>query len=209
MALENMGDQFRGLPMNDLIGAPLIAACDAQLKLANATAQFIQTVGFLPPADPSKGGVGDVRTALFRYARPSLTLPANEAGVVPQEQVDIEVPLLAIVRVPTLAVDEVEITFDMEVKNSESSKDSDDKSGSFSGTGQVGWGPFSLSVTVSGSVSSHKENTRSSDQSAKYHVMVRATDKGMPEGLARVIDIMAQSVAPKAITAAGKAPSPQ
>ena len=41
----NMGEQFRGLPMGDLIGGPLMAACDAQVRLANATAQFIQQVG--------------------------------------------------------------------------------------------------------------------------------------------------------------------
>ena len=49
MALPAMGDQFRGLPMADLIGGPLMAACDAQVKLANATADFIKVVGFLPP----------------------------------------------------------------------------------------------------------------------------------------------------------------
>jgi hypothetical protein len=47
----SIADQFRGLPMGDLIGAPLIAAADAQVRLANATANFIQQVGFLPPAN--------------------------------------------------------------------------------------------------------------------------------------------------------------
>ena len=63
----------------------------------------------------------------------------------------------------------------------------------------VGWGPFSLKVHVEGSVASHKENTRESDQSAKYHVAVRAEDKGMPEGLARVLDIMNSAIAPTTI----------
>jgi len=61
----SMGDQFRGLPMGDLIGGPLTAACDAQVRLANATADFIKVIGFLPPAtsgttpaDPN--AVGDV-----------------------------------------------------------------------------------------------------------------------------------------------------
>ena len=42
----NMGDQFKGLPMADLIGGPLMAASDAQVKLANATADFIKVIGF-------------------------------------------------------------------------------------------------------------------------------------------------------------------
>jgi hypothetical protein len=55
-------------------------------------------------------------------------------------------------------------------------------------------------VNISGSISSHKENTRSTDQSAKYHVQVHAADNGMPEGLARVMGMIAQSVAPRSIT---------
>ena len=65
----------------------------------------------------------------------------------------------------------------------------------------MGFGPFKASVTVSGSVSSHKENTRSSDNSAKYHVEVHAVDDGMPEGLARVMDILQSAVAPRKVGA--------
>jgi len=202
MALEKMGDQFKGLPMGDLIGGPLMAACDAQVKLANATANFIKVVGFLPPAatgsgTPDPNAVGDVRTARFRFDRPTGAAADATTGIVPMETVDLEVPLLAIVKVPALFVDKVDITFDMEVKNSESSKDSQDATASLEAEAKIGWGIFSATVKISGSVSSHKENTRSSDQSAKYHVEVHAADDGMPEGLARVLDIVAQSVAPQ------------
>ena len=40
--LVNMSNQFAGLPMRDLIGGPLQAACDAQNMLAAATSNFIQ-----------------------------------------------------------------------------------------------------------------------------------------------------------------------
>ncbi len=108
-------------------------------------------------------------------------------------------PLLSVVKVPALSITKVDVTFDMEVKNSEQYKESEDKKGEFSAEAKVGYGPFSLSVKVSGSIAQHKENTRSSDQTAKYHVEVHAVDDGMPEGLARVLDIMAQAVAPRKI----------
>ncbi|MCF8382043.1 MAG: DUF2589 domain-containing protein [Chlorobium sp.] len=44
--LVNMEDQFKGLPMADLIGGPLQAACEAQMRLAEATADFIRSVCF-------------------------------------------------------------------------------------------------------------------------------------------------------------------
>lgn len=191
-----MGNQFSGLPMADLIGAPLSAACDAQVRLANATANFIKVIGFLPPADPANAGpndVGDVRNVSFRYDRSAPT-EDDPAAI---EKVELQLPLLAVVKVPNLAINKVDITFDMEVRNSEQSRDTEDRSGSFSAEAKLGWGPFSAKVNVSGSVASHKENTRSTDQSAKYHVEVHAVDDGMPEGLARVMDIIAQSVTPK------------
>jgi len=201
MALPRMGDQFRGLPMGDLIGGPLMAACDAQVKLANASADFIRVVGFLPPVSGSSEQSSDVRTVLFKFDRPANTeqelTKDGKAG--DMERVALEVPLLAIVKIPALAINSVDVTFDMEIKNSETDKSSLDAAAKMSAEAQAGWGPFSVKVNISGSISSHKENTRSSDQSAKYHVEVHATDNGMPEGLARVLDIVQSSVAPKAI----------
>src|SRR3546814_17961985 len=107
------------------------------------------------------------------------------------ETVELSVPLLAVVKVPNLSINKVDITFDMEVKNSETSKESTDMQAAMEATAKIGWGPISATVKISGSVSSHKENTRSPDPSAKYHVEVHASDDGMPEGLARGLDLIA------------------
>jgi Protein of unknown function (DUF2589) len=201
MALPAMGDQFRGLPMADLIGGPLMASADAQVKLANATADFIKVIGFMPPKD-GKDSVGDVRNVLFRFDRPATSPNQIQPGSpIPVETVDLQVPLLSIVKIPSLAINTVDITFDMEVRNSETDKSSFDAAAQMSAEAQIGWGPFSVKVNITGSVSSHKENNRQSDQSAKYHVEVRAEDKGMPEGLARVLDIVQSSIAPRQISA--------
>lgn len=186
-----LGQEFQGLPMADLIGGPLNAACDANLNLAQTTADFIKQVGFSPDGK-------SIRTADFSFNRP-VVVKDGDKETIKQEKVDIEVPLLAIVQIPSLKVDLVDITFDMEVKSSESSSESSDKKAGFEAEGSGGIGPFKVSVKMSGSISSHKEHTRSTDKSAKYHVQVKASDQGMPEGLARVLDIMNQAIAPKAI----------
>ncbi len=198
--LVNMSSQFKGLPMGDLIGGPLDAACEAQVKLARATADFIRVIGFLPPADPKDPqGVGGTRTASFRFKRP--VDDPNNAGGIAEEEVELEVPLLAIVNVPSLSIRTVDVTFDMEVKSSFSEKSSTDASASLSADMEFGWGMFKAKVHIQGSVATHKENTRSSDNAAKYHVSVHAEDRGMPEGLARVMDILQSSVAPRKVGA--------
>ncbi|CBA16244.1 DUF2589 domain-containing protein [Xanthomonas albilineans] len=205
--LVNMSSQFKGLPMGDLIGGPLDAACEAQVKLARATADFIRVIGFLPPPAGStdQQAQGDTRTASFRFKRP-VDDPTNPGGIA-EEEVELEVPLLAIVNVPSLSIQTVDITFDMEVKSSFSEKSSTDASASLSADMEFGWGLFKAKVNIQGSVATHKENTRSSDNSAKYHVSVHAEDKGMPEGLARVMDILQSSVAPRKVGAPVSVPA--
>lgn len=202
--LVNISSQFKGLPMSDLIGGPLTAACDSQIKLAQATASFIRSVGFLPPTDPANtdpNAVGGTRTALFRFKRPVDNLDPATKDTQPfsEEEVELEVPLLAIVKVPNLSIYTVDINFEMEVKSSFSAKESQDYSAGMQAEMKVGWGIFSAKVNIQGSVASHKENTRTSDNSAKYTVAVHAEDKGMPEGLARVLDILQTAAAPRRI----------
>lgn len=182
---KNMGisEQFSGLPMRDLIGSPLAAAADASINLANSTADFINRVGF----DKD----GNVRNVAFKYEK----ISKNEDGTLNLDAMKVDVPMLAIVPIPNLQVDEVNVLFDMEVKQSERSEKAFDLSAAASAKLDLGL----FSVNVSGSVSVHQNNTRSSDNSAKYHVDVRAANHGTPEGLARVLDMMAANVAPSLI----------
>jgi hypothetical protein len=179
----SIGEQFKGLDMKNLIGGPLTAAADASLLLANSTASFIDRVGF--------DSANKARTVAFKFHKKE---PDDDGNLIDQEML-VDVPLLAIVPIPNLQIDEVNITFDMEVKECSKDDSSNSKSASASASGGF-WG---VKVSVSGSVSSHSSNTRSTDNSAKYHVDVRATNHGTPEGLSRVLDMMAASVSPNLI----------
>lgn len=180
-----IGGQFAGLPIDMLIGAPLTAAAKASLLMANSTANFIDRVGF--------DEKGKLRTADFMYQKRSM----NDDGTSNLDEMRIQVPMLAITPIPNLQVDEVNVIFDMEVKQSE--RDSSETSASASATvSRKGW--FAPSFSVSGSVSAHSTHTRSTDNSAKYHVDVRATNHGTPEGLARVLDMLAANVAPALVS---------
>lgn len=202
--LVNMADQFKGLPMQDLIGGPLDASTKANVNLAQATADYINNVGFLQIIDPAtkKVTAGAARMVDFDFERPGTSVDANGKPIRTIEAVKLRVPILSIVPIPNLQVDQVDITFDMEVKSATSEKSSKDEEGSLDATAKVGWGPFSVEVKIHGSVATHQENTRTSDNSAKYHVEVKATNHGIPEGLARVLDILASAAAPTNIKAA-------
>ena len=180
--MSEIANQFTGLPIRDLIGGPLMAACEAQSALAYSTSDFIQKVGFKPN---DKGGFEGVNLVKFEYNQ----IDASGAS----KKMEIDVPLLSVVKIPSLAIKTVDIQFDMEVKSStsETSKNSADASVTVGGK----W--FGAKVEIKGSVSTSKENTRTTDNSAKYHVELHAADEGMPEGLSRVLDILNAVIVPK------------
>lgn len=194
MADSHIANQFRGLPIGELISAPLTAACEAQIQLAKSTADFINQVGL-------DANSNNVKMVDFSFKRPMASGDANAEGVsYGEEQVSLKVPFLSLVNTPALSIKKVNITFDMEVKETTSETSSSNTSGSFSATSNIGFWFAKTKVEVKGSVSSHKENTRKTDNSAKYHISIEAEDTGMPEGLSRVYDILQTAISPTKIT---------
>ncbi len=185
--LVNMADQFGGLPMDQLIGGPLSAACDAQVSLAQATSDFIKNVGF----EKDK-----VRMVQFSFEKPEKSVDKEGNVTFPKKEFNINVPFISIVSVPTLQITEVDVNFMMEVKSSfsENTKDSNEFKYGAELEGKIG--PISVKAKVQGSISSSKETQRKSDNSAKYDVSVKARQQGTPEGLSRVLDILQQCITP-------------
>jgi len=131
---EKIADQFTGMDMHSLIAGPLIAAGEAEIMLAEAAVKFIKDVGLGELTDATGDGnkVGKVRTTEFSFDRPVYGPNGENIG---QETVAMSAPLLSMVKIPTFGVDEMNVTFDMEVKSSattsESSESSDDKNVGF------------------------------------------------------------------------------
>ena len=187
--LVKMSDQFGGLPMDQLIGGPLKAACSAQVLLAKASSDFINDVGLDTDAT---GKIMTARTVDFSFNKPV----QDPDGTTKMQKVDLKVPLLAILNTPSLSVKEVDVQFTMEVKSSTSSKTTSDSKADLTAHAKYNAGLFSCDGTVHGYVANHRENSRKSDNSAKYDVKVVARDDGPPEGLMKVLDMLNDAIAP-------------
>ena len=198
--LVNMSSQFGGLPMDQLIGGPLKAACSAQTLLAKASSDFIKDVGL----QDAGGGKLTARTVDFDFKRPV----QGADGSTSMQDVEMSVPLLAMIKTPALSVKEVSVNFTMEVKSSTSSKTTSDSKAELTAHAKYNAGLFSCDVTIHGSVANHSENSRQSDNSAKYDVKVIARDDGPPEGLMKVLDMLNDAIAPVPSAAPGTPATP-
>lgn len=91
--------------LSGLLGAPLSAVVEAEAIAARATADFIKEVGFTGQGDAADPDFGKVRTVFFEYERVLVD------GT--QQTVKIEVPLLSLIPIPSLQVQEANIRFDL------------------------------------------------------------------------------------------------
>ena len=191
--MANISDQFKGLPIGELIANRLIAAAQAQGKLAGITEQFIEEIGL----EKGDGDSLKARTVDFDYDA-IVEKKTVENGVETTSTVaeprTMKVPLLAIVNTPNLSVKDVTIDFDMKVQASSLHKDSTEAKVSTSASYKAWWSPVKASMTAS--VASKSENTRKTDNSARYTVHCQARDDGAPEGLMKVLDILGENIKP-------------
>lgn len=193
---DNIAQQFVGLPIEDLIVSPIVGMAKGQAKLNEVTWKYISEVAFVTGKD--KDGK-DVTTARSLDVQMNRVMTNGETGEQSLETLYSKVPMLPLVPLPSLAITSADIEFTMEVKTSEVDKSSTDTSGSFSATVSGGFWGMKYSASMSGSVATHKENTRSTDNSAKYNVKVHAEQLPATEGMLKLSDYLTQMLEPSLI----------
>ena len=179
--VQNM---LNGIDYSALIGGPLQAAVSAQAMAAKSTWEFIQEVGLNT----------DKKSAV------NVTFIYQKDG----ELTKLIVPLLTIVPIPMIVIDDVSIQFKASLNASSSecteSASSESIEAGGEGSAKVGWGPFSLTVRAKANYSSKKDSksTKDSRYSVEYtqDVSVHATQADMPAGLATVLNILSSSATP-------------
>ncbi len=186
--MTDIVDNFRNLPMRDLIANPLIAAAEGQQALVGTFLQFLNSM-----FDKQADGLSIPKTMEMQVDRPTFDPKSNTTSMISSK---IRAPLIGLVPIPALLVKTVDIEFNMEVKSTLSETEGSENKGLIEGEASFGFGLFKISAHFSGSVSSHRETTRTSDTSSKYNVKVHAAQMDAPETLSRLLDLLNQCVEP-------------
>jgi hypothetical protein len=199
-ALVSMAQQFSGLPVKSLISAPLLAGAEANSKMAITQTQFLLSTCFNVTEDGDNKNYDPIMINMTLTR--SVVKADGSAGDPVKTRFDL--PLLTIMPLNSLAVDDISVKFEMEVKSSfsndkETSSESESAAeGSFSA--RVGFGCFS--AEVSGSVSSSSKSASSEkshyekSNSARYEINAHAGQLPLPEGVTTIIQAFSQCIAP-------------
>lgn len=178
---------LQGLPFDNLIGGPLNACVNAQANAAQTTINFIKEIGLQDVTDEN----GNTRTeAIYVYF----------SFIQNGRKVNISVPLLAIVPIPYIGINTIDINFKATVSGVESESKTDEYTRETKrDTKSAGFSLFRPKVTtMKGSVSTKKDSKSTQDSKfsveATIDVAVHASQDSMPAGMARILELLGSAL---------------
>ena len=102
---DSIADQFRGLPIEELIVSPIIGMAKGQAKLNEVTWRYISEVAFEKK--------GDAQVARSLDVQMERVFTNGDTGVQELKTVYSKVPMLPLVPLPSLAITSADINFTM------------------------------------------------------------------------------------------------
>lgn len=175
--------QLSSIPFGALIGAPLSAAVKAQAESAMTTVDFILRAGM----DETDDGKFVARTVSFAYQ--------DSRGI----SRILTVPLLAIVQIPSLLIDDMQISFKANISAGTSQESSSTTTVSTeTNTSAKARYLWWASGEVNAKFSAKKDSTASAnsryDVEYTMDINVRASQADEPQGLLQVLNIMNDAI---------------
>lgn len=169
--------EFQALPLEFVVAAPLTAAVKAQAIAAQATLHFLEGMFEEKTHEP--------------ISVPFRVEVEDEKGA--KKSTVINAPLLALVPVPHLRIDTLNIEFMYEITQTYRDTRETSKSADLNvGTGGLlsHW----VKASLKGSVSNKTSSESTTNRSGSLTISVKASEADMPEGLARVLTLLANSI---------------
>jgi hypothetical protein len=173
--------ELNGIDFHKMIGGPLQAAVDAQVASSLATVDFITRVGFDAPAQP--GGKRELVMVDFTHSRKDV----KADGTADNKEINVKVPLLAMLPIPSLRIEHVIIDFNVKLNSVVSV--SEEAKLAIGGSASGGFGPVKFKV----SASFQRKTSTNVEVKKEYalNVNVKAVQDEIPAGLEKILGLLA------------------
>jgi hypothetical protein len=173
----NLTRELNNINFHKMIGGPLQAAIEAQTASAMATVNFINEVGFTIVDDKKELVMVD-----FSHKKKDL----DAEGKLVETESFIRVPLLAMLPIPSIRIELVEINFNVKLNSVETANSSTkvDVAAEVKG----GFGP--VSFKVSAAVQRQSSTGVKVEKEYSLNVKVKATQDEMPAGLEKILNLL-------------------
>jgi hypothetical protein len=196
-----------------MIGGPLIAVVNAQAQAALSTVNFIKSVGFKAGEsdDPEASDTGDPIYVTFKYPKEispyqpavpaSGDTPATPAVPAQIQQMKLEVPILTMLPIPFIRIEETTIDFNAKITSMEYRKVDTNLKVDASLEAKAGW--FFGSAKLKVSTSYQRSTSEGSNVNRTYSlaIHVKAVQDEMPGGMEKILSILEESMRGQPVSA--------
>ncbi len=207
---------IEAMPFSQIIGGPLSAAIEAQAMAARTTINFIKEVGFHPPKtseveddkevrdrelnESSKIAFGDVRYVTFHYQAGGSATENNNRS--------ISIPLLSLVPIPYLRIEEMNLEFSAALTDSGESSSSDDIEQTGNSNAKVSQPSWKSQNQFVGTYSANTKNAQKSryNNQMNLNFQIKVVSDDLPAGMSKVLSLMEDSMHDGEIQASVSAP---
>jgi len=174
----NAGAEFAALPLEYMITTPLVATVKAQAAAADATRAYIERL--IDPQTRKPIGVNF-----------AINYKDDQGG---SKSTTFDAPLLAMVPVPHLRIDALDIDFNYSVSQTIGETSAFEWGVDAEVKGGANWGVAHVEATVKGHVQSKSALDSQVNRSGALAIKVHASEAPIPEGLARVLTMLSNTL---------------
>jgi hypothetical protein len=183
-----IGDELSSIDFESMIGGPLNAVVRAQAQSAQTSVDFIKSVGF-----DSESNEPTMITFSYMKAVEIRNDQGEVTGTEPKK-FDLTVPILTMLPIPFIRVEETTIAFNAKINSVQQSTTSSSHDLNTKLSVKAGWGPVSAKLSAS---YSYKKSTSSSSKIERTYslsVNVRAVQDELPAGTEKLLGILENSI---------------
>jgi hypothetical protein len=180
MANNSFSNEFQGINIDNMIGAPLVATARANSMMAREQANFILTHCF---TNDEKGyhAVMIKMSLTKNYVKTKKTEIGSVTGY-------FDLPMLTIIPINSLGVESLELDFALEIKSHYARKEENERSAVLTGV-------------IGSRKKSYPNAGAQDDQSEDAHLLVniKAGSLPLPVGITHIIELYSKSIHPTEI----------
>jgi len=187
-----IGQELSSIDFQAMIGGPLNAVIKAQAQSAQTSVDFIKSVGF-NAADASEDP-GKPTMVTFKYDKPVESKDANGAIQVTAVPFTLTVPILTMLPIPYIRVEETTIDFNAKINSVTESTTASSSELNASLAVKGGWGPVSAELKCSYSTKKSTSATEKTERTYSLAIHVRAVQDELPAGMEKLLSILENNI---------------
>ncbi|AZA91862.1 Protein of uncharacterised function (DUF2589) [Chryseobacterium nakagawai] len=180
--MANLVQELNSLDFSVYIGGPMQAAIKAQHDASMSQVNFIKEVGF-------EEGAKKLKYVDFIYKKSVPSTAENNESVTTSE-VKLSVPLLCMLTIPALRIDEMTIDFNAKLNSVETQSIASE----FQGSASISAKFWKVKFNASASYKKTNSSTSTTEKTYTLGVHVKAVNDELPAGLSKIMDMLEDAI---------------